>query len=416
MRFLVLGQGGREHALIRALKFSPSVTEVHACPGSDGISQEAICHKVDLTDVKAVESFVKKYNFDCVIVGPETYLVAGIADQLRELGVEVVGPSQIAAQLEGSKIFSKEFMVRAGVPTAAFEIVDNVADTLRAAQKFTPPYVLKADGLAAGKGVFICASLPELKAAAEALFEQKILGVAGHRALLEQHQDGYEISYLVLTNGTDFEALPLAQDHKRLGEGDAGPNTGGMGVVGPMLVDAELRELIDALIVRPSVRNLSGSGLLYRGVLYIGVMVTPNGPTVLEYNVRFGDPEAQVIMPLLDGDWGYVFSRLAHGEMSPMKWKNLQMACIVLAAQGYPDASVKDAPIEGDLGYQGTSSYFLHAGTAKNTDGHWVTNGGRVLNAIGMGSSRAEALREAYAQAKHATWRGIQMRKDIGAK
>ncbi len=415
MRFLVLGQGGREHALIRALKFSPSVSEVHACPGSDGISQEAICHKVDLSDAKAVEVFVKKYQFDCVVVGPETYLVAGIADHLRELGVEVVGPSQIAAQLEGSKIFSKEFMVRAGVPTAAFEIVDNVADTLRAAQKFTPPYVLKADGLAAGKGVFICASLPELKTAAEALFEQKILGVAGHRALLEQHQDGYEISYLVLTNGTDFEALPLAQDHKRLGEGDAGPNTGGMGVVGPMIVDAELREQIDALIVRPSVRNLSGSGLLYRGVLYIGVMVTPKGPTVLEYNVRFGDPEAQVIMPLLDGDWGYVFSRLAHGEMSPMKWKNLQMACIVLAAQGYPDDPVKGAPIEGDLGYEGASSYFLHAGTAK-VDGHWVTSGGRVLNAIGMGSSRAEALREAYAQAKHATWRGIQMRKDIGAK
>ena len=413
MRFLVLGQGGREHALIRALKFSPSVTEVHACPGSDGISQEAICHSLDLADQKAVEAFIKKYQFDCVVVGPENYLVAGVADQLRALGVEVVGPSQIAAQLEGSKIFSKEFMVRAGVPTAAFEIVDNVADCLRAAQKFTPPYVLKADGLAAGKGVFLCASLPELKAAAEALFEQKILGVAGHRALLEQFQEGYELSYLVLTNGTDFEALPLAQDHKRLSDGDAGPNTGGMGVVGPMVIDAGLREQIDALIVRPSVRNLSGSGLLYRGVLYIGVMVTPKGPTVLEYNVRFGDPEAQVIMPLLDGDWGYVFSRLAHGEMSPLRWKNLQMACVVLAAQGYPDAPVRDAVIEGDLGYQGASSYFLHAGTAKK-DGHWVTSGGRVLNAIGMGSSRAEALREAYAQAKHASWRGVQMRKDIG--
>jgi phosphoribosylamine--glycine ligase len=413
MRFLVLGQGGREHAIIRALKFSPSVTEVHASPGSDGISQEAICHSLDLGDQKAVEAFIKKYQFDCVVVGPENYLVAGVADQLRALGVQVVGPSQIAAQLEGSKIFSKEFMVRAGVPTAAFEIVDNVADTLRAAQKFTPPYVLKADGLAAGKGVFLCASLPELKAAAEALFEQKILGVAGHRALLEQFQEGFELSYLVLTNGTDFEALPLAQDHKRLSDGDVGPNTGGMGVVGPMVIDAGLREQIDALIVRPSVRNLSGSGLLYRGVLYIGVMVTPKGPTVLEYNVRLGDPEAQVIMPLLDGDWGYVFSRLAHGEMSPLKWKNLQMACVVMAAQGYPDAPVKDAVIEGDLGFQGASSYFLHAGTAKK-DGHWVTNGGRVLNAIGMGSSRDEALREAYAQAKHASWRGVQMRKDIG--
>lgn len=416
MRFLVLGQGGREHAIVRALKFSPSVTEVHASPGSEGISQEALCHKVDLSDPKAVEAFVKRYQFDCVVVGPENYLVAGIADVLRTLGVPVVGPSQIAAQLEGSKIFSKEFMVRAGVPTAAFEIVDNVADTLRAAQKFTPPYVLKADGLAAGKGVFICATLPELKTAAESLFEAKSLGIAGQRALLEQHQEGYELSYLVLTNGSEHEAMPIAQDHKRLKDGDIGPNTGGMGVVAPMVIDDSLREKIESLIVGPSVRNLSGGGLLYRGVLYIGVMVTPSGPTVLEYNCRFGDPEAQVIMPLLDGDWGFVFSKLAKGEMAPMKWKNLQLACVVQAAPGYPDAPEKGVVIEGDLGFQSPSSYFLHAGTSKNDRGQWCTNGGRVLNAIGMGSSRAEALKVAYSQAGHVNWKGLQMRKDIGAK
>jgi phosphoribosylamine---glycine ligase len=328
----------------------------------------------------------------------------------------VVGPSQIAAQLEGSKIFAKEFMVRAGVPTSAYEIVDNVADTLRAAQKFTPPYVLKADGLAAGKGVFVCATLPELKAAAEGLFEQKILGVAGHRALLEQFQEGYELSYLILTNGTKHEALPVAQDHKRLSDGDEGPNTGGMGVVGPMAVDEGLRARIEREIVEPSVRNLSGSGLLYRGVLYVGLMITPKGPTVIEYNCRFGDPEAQIILPLLDGDWGYVFSRLAKGELEKLSWKNLQMACVVLAAPGYPDSPEKGVVIEGDLGAQTSTGYFLHAGTARNTAGQWVTGGGRVLNAIGMGSSRAEALKAAYAQAKHATWKGIRMRKDIGAK
>jgi phosphoribosylamine---glycine ligase len=415
MRFLVLGQGGREHAIVRALKFSPSVTEVHACPGSDGISQEAICHKLDLSDAKAVEAFIKKYQFDCVVVGPENYLVQGVGDLIRSLGVEVVGPSQIAAQLEGSKIFAKEFMVKAGVPTSAFEVVDNVADTLRAAQKFTPPYVLKADGLAAGKGVYMCATLPELKAAAEALFEQKTLGMAGHKALLEQYQEGFELSYLVLTNGVDHQALPIAQDHKRLSDGDEGPNTGGMGVVGPMMVDAALREQIEREIVVPSVRNLSGSGLLYRGVLYIGVMVTPKGPTVLEYNCRFGDPEAQIILPLLDGDWGYVFSRLARGEMEALRWKNMQMACVVLAAPGYPDAPEKGVSIEGDLGYQTSSSYFLHAGTATQ-DGGWVCSGGRVLNAVGMGSSRAEALKAAYAQATHVKWRGLQMRRDIGAK
>lgn len=416
MRFLVLGQGGREHAIVRALKYSPSVSEVHACPGSDGISQEAICHKIDLSDAKAFEAFVKRHQFDCVVIGPENYLVQGLSDLIRSWGVDVVGPSQIAAQLEGSKIFSKEFMIRANVPTSAYEIVDNVAATLRAAQKFTPPYVLKADGLAAGKGVFVCATLPELKTAAEDLFEKKILGVAGRSALLEQFQEGYELSYLILTNGVTHEALPVAQDHKRLSDGDEGPNTGGMGVVGPMMIDAGLRERIEKEIVIPSVRNLQGAGLLYRGVLYVGIMVTPKGPTVIEYNCRFGDPEAQIILPLLDGDWGYTFSRLAKGEMDKLAWKNLQMACVVLAAPGYPENPEKNVVIEGDLGQQTSSSYFLHAGTAKSENGQWVTSGGRVLNAIGMGSSRADALKAAYAQAKHATWKGIRMRTDIGAK
>lgn len=416
MRFLVLGQGGREHAIVRALKLSPSVTEVHALPGSAGISQEALCHQLDLSDGKALEAFVKKYAFDCVVVGPENYLVQGLSDQLRTLGVPVVGPSQIASQLEGSKIFSKEFMVRAGVPTAPFEVVTTVDATMKAATKFTPPFVLKADGLAAGKGVFLCATLAELKTAAEGLFEARTLGSAGLRAILEQFQPGYELSYLILTNGVEGEALPLAQDHKRLGDDDKGPNTGGMGVVGPLRIDAGLRQQIETTIVQPTLRHLHGSGLLYRGVLYIGVMVTKDGPTVLEFNVRFGDPEAQVIMPLLDGDWGYVFSRLAKGEMTPLKWKNLHMACVVQAAPGYPDKPEKGVLIDGDIGYQSASSYFLHAGTKKSETGEWVTDGGRVLNAVGMGSSLKEALSTAYAQAKHVTWRGLQMRKDIGAK
>ncbi len=415
MRFLVIGQGGREHAIIRALKLSPSVTEVHALPGSDGISQEAICHTLDFDDKKAVESFFKKYDFDCVVVGPEHYLVQGLADQLRSLGVSVVGPSQIAAQLEGSKIFAKEFMVTAGVPTAAFTVVGDVEATMQAAVGFTPPYVLKADGLAAGKGVFICSNLVELKTAAESLFEKKSLGQAGRRALLEQYQPGYELSYLILTNGVEGEALPLAQDHKRLRNDDLGPNTGGMGVVGPVPIDESLRAEIQKKIVQPTLRHLQGSGLLYRGVLYFGVMVTKDGPTVLEFNVRFGDPEAQVILPLLDGDWGYVFSRLAKGQMTPLNWKNLYMACVVQAAPGYPDNPEKGVVIDGDLGHQSNSSYFLHAGTKKSESGDWVTSGGRVLNSIGIGSSLSEAIHAAYAQAKNVSWRGMQMRTDIGA-
>ncbi|MGE0525738.1 MAG: phosphoribosylamine--glycine ligase [Bdellovibrionales bacterium] len=416
MRFLVLGQGGREHALVRALKYSPSVTEIHAAPGSDGISQDALCHKIDLNDSKAVDQFVKRYQFDCVVIGPESYLVQGLSDQLRALGIPVVGPSQTAAQLEGSKIFSKEFMMNAGVPTADYATVDTVADTLKSAAKFRPPYVLKADGLAAGKGVFLCATLAELKAAAESLFEAQTLGAAGRRALLEQYQEGYELSHLILTNGSQFEPLPLAQDHKRLRDGDDGPNTGGMGVVAPLRVPDELRAQIDQRIVRPTLRHLEGSGLLYRGVLYIGVMVTPQGPTVLEYNVRFGDPEAQVILPLLDGDWGFTFAKLAKGELMPLKWKTMHLAGVVLAAPGYPDNPEQGVVIEGDLGLQTASSYFLHAGTAKSASGEWVTAGGRVLNAIGIGSSREEAVHVAYEQVKKVTWRGMQVRKDIGRK
>jgi len=416
MRFLVLGQGGREHALVRGLKYSASVTEVHAVPGSDGISQEAICHSVDVTDTKALQAFVKRHQIDCVVVGPENYLVQGVADDLRAMGVDVVGPSRAAAQLEGSKIFSKQFLAQAGVPTANYVIVESVAETLRAAGGFSPPYVLKADGLAAGKGVFLCATMAELQTAAESLFELKSLGAAGQRAVLEQFQAGYELSYLILTDGRAAETLPLTQDHKRLNDGDEGPNTGGMGVVGPVAIDPSLRARIESDIVQPTLRHLQGSGLLYRGVLYIGVMVTEHGPTVLEFNVRFGDPEAQVILPQLNGDWGYVFSRLAKGELVPLSWKSTSVACVVMASPGYPDSPEKGVPIMGDLGQNSPSSYFLHAGTKRGDHGQWVTYGGRVLNAIGLGGNMQEALTSAYNLARSVSWRGIQMRSDIGAK
>ena len=416
MRFLILGQGGREHALIRALKFSPSVSEIHAAPGSQGISQDAICHSLDLNDAGAVEAFVAKYRFDCVIIGPEQYLVDGLADRLRALGVNVVGPDAAAARLEGSKVFAKEFMARAGVATAAYQVVTSVDETLTAAKSFTAPFVLKADGLAAGKGVFICANEDELRHAAAQLFERRVFGEAGMRAVLEQFQAGYEISYLILTDGTKWEALPLAQDHKRLADGDQGPNTGGMGVVAPVALEGELRRQIETQLIEPSVRQLAAEQLLYRGVLYVGVMVTADGPKALEYNVRFGDPEAQVILPLLDGDWARVFADLGQGRLQSLKWTRMRTACIVEAARGYPESPVKGDVIEGDLGYQTNSSYFLHAGTAKGAAGQWIVNGGRVLNAVGMGSSLEEAVRAAYAQAGKVSWRGLQMRTDIGAR
>jgi len=415
MKALVIGQGGREHALVRALKFSPSISEVHALPGSDGIAQDAICHKIDWQDFAAVVAVAEKTAIDFVVIGPDAAVVAGLADALRTQGIAVVGPSSEAAQLEGSKIYCKKFLIDSGIPTARADIVESVAEVRSAMKTYQPPYVLKADGLAAGKGVFICKDEVELLKHSADIFENHTLGTAGNKALLEEFQPGFEISYLVLTNGESFEPLPLAQDHKRLLNGDKGPNTGGMGVVAPVSLDSALKEQIDREIIQPTIDNLKKCSFLYRGVLFVGLMMTDNGPSVLEFNVRFGDPETQVLLPLLDGDWGQVFQHLAQGELQPLKWKNLASACVVLAAEGYPDAPVKGVAIHGiEAGNE--SSYLLHAGTQKTKNDGWVTSGGRVLNAIGIAPALTEAVSRAYAQASHITWPGVQKRSDIGAK
>ena len=414
MKVLVIGSGGREHAMVRALSHSGTVREVHAAPGSAGMAHEAVCHPVSLEGQQILD-LVKNENYDLVVIGPEQPLADGLSDKLRALGVSVFGPEKKAAQLEASKIFAKQFMKRSLVPTARFFEVSTVAETMKAAATFAPPYVLKADGLCAGKGVVLCDTLPELENTARDFFEKKTLGDAGSKALLEEFQEGWELSCLILTNGQTYQMLPLAQDHKRLSNGDTGPNTGGMGVVAPLTIDARLLEEIRTKILNPVVRELGASKMLYRGVLFIGIMITKNGPSVLEFNVRFGDPETQAILPLFKGDWADVFSMVAQGEMPEMKWKPLHTACVVMAAPGYPSAPQKGVQIEGDPIADTASSYFLHAGTAKK-DGVWTTNGGRVLNAVGVGSSLEEALKQAYGQASKARWFGMQMRTDIGHK
>lgn len=415
MRVLVIGQGGREHAFVRALHFSPSVTEVHVAPGSDGMS-EAICHKtIDTRNTSAVLELCQKFQFDLVVIGPEQALVDGLSNSLRAAGWNVFGPSQDAAMLEGSKIFNKQFLIDGKIPTAPSQIVQTVNETLRAAESFTPPYVLKADGLAAGKGVYICQTLAELKEAAAELFEKKVLGAAGEKALLEQFKKGFELSYFILTNGESYVSLPLAQDHKKIGDGETGPNTGGMGTVAPIPILADEHERILKTVVEPTVRHLKEKKMMYRGVLFIGLMMTADGPSVLEFNVRFGDPETQVLMPLLEGDWAQVFLAVAKGQVPQLQWKNIYAACVVMAAEGYPQTVVKGSPIKGDLSAQTSSSYFLHAGTQK-TEAGWVVNGGRVLNAVGLGSSHREAIKKAYELTEQAHWQGLQLRRDIGKK
>ena len=413
MKVLVIGSGGREHALVRALRNSSSVKEVHAWPGNDGMSREAFCY----TKVSGIEDLmetIRQQGIQLVVVGPEAFLVEGVADKIRARGVDVFGPSQAGAQLEASKVNSKEFMRQSGVPTAYSEVVASVSDVKKVLSNFTPPYVLKADGLAAGKGVTICRTKEDLLKSSQRYFEDKIFGEAGTKALLEQFQEGWELSCLILTNGEDYIPLPLSQDHKRLGEGDTGPNTGGMGVVGPLEVGEELKIRLHEEILKPSVRGLKNENLDYRGLLYVGIMVTPQGLKVIEYNVRFGDPEAQVILPLLNGDWGEVFQSVARGELPKIQWKPLYAACIVMAAENYPESPVRGTEITGDIFWESPSSYFLHAGAKKNKSGEWVTNGGRVFNSVAIGSNVKEALKNSYKQADQVTWVGMQMRRDIG--
>lgn len=415
MNVLVVGQGGREHALVKALKASPSVVAVHALPGSDGIAADAKCHPLDWRDFAAVISLVKNENITLVVIGPEIPLEGGLSDELRKQGIRVIGPSREAALLESSKIISKEFMLSAGVPTARSFVVSSVIETLTAAKAFGSPYVLKADGLAAGKGVFVCKTLEQLEQSARDIFENRTLGEAGARALLEEFSPGYEISFLVLTNGHEYAALPLAQDHKRLLDDDEGPNTGGMGVVAPIPMDERLRARILKEVVEPSVAELGRRKLLFRGVLFIGLMMTSDGPSVLEYNTRFGDPETQALLPLLDGDWATVLSELADGKILDLKWKPLSSACVVLAAKGYPDAPIKGASIQLPAA-GGSTRYLLHAGTCQSKSGDWETNGGRVLNAVGLGATLREAIDAAYSVAREVKSDGLISRADIGRR
>lgn len=414
LKILVIGSGGREHALVKAFRRSPSVSEIHVAPGSDGMTREALVHGLDPLRPQEIIDFCVKTEIDFVMIGPEDPLVRGLADQLRDRGLLCVGPSQLAAKLEGSKIFAKEFMYKAGVPTAEARVVSSVQETLEAAKKFSPPFVLKAEGLAAGKGVSINKNLEELRTSAEALFERRIFGEAGARALLEAYMPGRELSFLVLTNGSDFRALPLAQDHKRLRDFDQGPNTGGMGTFAPLDISASLQRQIEDEIIWPTVKEISSQGLVYRGVIFVGVMLTEEGPRVIEYNVRFGDPETQVILPLIQNDLGIVFKKLSQGELEDIRVNPLHSCCVVLAAPGYPEAPQRGIPIVGDPHFETNSSYFVHAGSQLHGD-QWQTQGGRVLGAVGLGSTREEARVLAYAQAQKISWEGLQLRQDIGS-
>ncbi|MCO5114711.1 MAG: phosphoribosylamine--glycine ligase [Bdellovibrionaceae bacterium] len=410
MNVAVIGSGGREHALVKALVKSESVNEVHAYPGSVGIAQLAQCHAISWNPSTPLIKSLKDQKIDLVVVGPEAPLAEGLGNTLREAGFLVFGPDQAAAQLEGSKIFCKEFLVDAGIPTADYKILNSYEHALEL--DFDFPFVIKADGLASGKGVYICKTKEDVQKAAYDIFKRRIFGET--QALAEKFLKGWELSYIIITDGTRYEVCPLAQDHKTLCDGGEGPNTGGMGVLGPIQISEDLDQKIRRNIVEPTLKTLNDKNLPYRGALFIGLMIQDDEPYVLEYNVRFGDPETQIIMPLIEGDMGLLLRSCAQGELQGFKVRPQHAACVVLAAKGYPDNPEKGAPISGDILTESEDSYFIYAGVGRNPSGEFFVSGGRVLGAVGIAATKDEAIEKAYHRLGQVNWDGIQYRKDIG--
>jgi phosphoribosylamine---glycine ligase len=417
MRILVVGGGGREHALVWKLAKSPLVEEVIAAPGNAGMSGIARCEPVSGTDIQGQIELAKREGVDLVVVGPEAPLVEGIADEMRRAGLAVFGPSKAAARLEGSKIFSKEFMARAGIPTAAFTVHDTLASALEEVERRSGPCVVKADGLAAGKGVVVCRDSGEARRALEEMMADRRFGDAGDRVIIEDLLEGEEASVLAICDGRRFIPLVAAQDHKAAYEGDTGPNTGGMGAYAPapVITEAMTRKVINEVLT-PAMDKMAEEGNPFVGVLYAGLMLVDGVPYVLEFNVRFGDPECQPLMALMKEDLAPVLKKAAEGtlESKPLEWYDGATMCVVLAAGGYPGHYEQGNAISGiDAAEEDAMVTVFHAGTKRSGDAV-VTAGGRVLGVTARGETLQEARDRAYRAADKIGWDGMRLRRDIG--
>ncbi len=417
MRILVVGGGGREHAIVRALARSAHAPELFCAPGNAGIAADAECLPgTAADDVGAIVGAARERGVDLVVVGPEAALVAGVVDALEEVDVPAFGPSRAAAELEGSKAFAKDLMVEAGVPTAGHLLLGSHEQALAALAETAYPTVLKADGLAAGKGVIICADETEARAAAEVFFTEQRFGKT--TVILEEFLEGEELSLLALCDGENVVPLAPAQDYKRIFDGDEGPNTGGMGSYSPVpgIGSAEVEEIVDA-VHRPVVAAMAARGIPFHGVLYAGLMMTADGPRVLEFNTRFGDPETQAVLPRLRSDLvDLCLAAREPGGLAGVKaeFSDDWAVTLVLASDGYPASSSKGDPIYG-LEDAAKLAAITHAGTAEPA-GTLVTAGGRVLNVTALGSTPAEARRRAYDAAGHVHFHGMQIRRDIAER
>ena len=419
MKVLLVGGGGREHALAWKLAQSPRLTRLYAAPGNPGIAAHADCVPVRDTDLDGLVALARRERVELAVIGPEVPLSLGLRDRLSDAGVPVFGPSQSAARLESSKAFAKDLMARYGIPTARFRVFQDADAAKRFCRELGAPLVIKADGLAAGKGAMVCATLPEADAAIRLCLDEDAFGAAGRTVVVEEFMTGEEASFFVITDGASVLPLPAAQDHKAIFDDDRGPNTGGMGAYTPApVMDEAMTGRVMEEIVTPTLAAMAKEGAPYAGVLFVGLMICPDGPRVVEFNCRFGDPECQAILPRLDEDLLPVFEAVASGRGLPasLRWRREASVCVVLASPGYPGTPRAGLPIEGvEAAAALPGVNVFHAGTALR-DGALLTAGGRVLGVQTLGGDIRAAMERAYDAVGRIRFEGMQFRHDIGRR
>ncbi|MGA1869291.1 MAG: phosphoribosylamine--glycine ligase [bacterium] len=419
MKILIIGSGGREHALVWKLAQSPSSPELLCIPGNAGIAEYAECIKVNVTDLDAMLEIAKTKSVDLTVVGPELPLSLGIVNKFKFHGVSIFGPSREAARLESSKAFAKKLMSDNDIPTASYQVFTQSEAAFDYIKKLTGSFVIKADGLAAGKGVFVCHSPDEGASAVKIIMEDRFFGDAGNQIIIEEHLQGEEASFLAFTDGTSIVPMASSQDHKALYDGDKGPNTGGLGAYSPApLISQALHQKIMDRIMIPALEGLKKFNILYQGVLYAGLMIRNQEPKVLEFNVRFGDPEAQPILMRLENDLVEVLCACNNGTLNniDLKWKKESAVCVVAASTGYPGSYQKGFPIDGlEKIKQEEGVEVFHAGTGKKGE-KIITAGGRVLGATALGDNLGSAIERVYSSLSKIHFDGIYYRKDIGKK
>ena len=416
MKVLVVGGGGREHAILWALSKSPKVSQLYCAPGNGGIAALAECVPIKATDVAAMVSWAKENAMDFVVVAPDDPLALGMVDALEEAGIPAFGPRANAAIVESSKIFSKELMAKYHIPTAKYQSFTDLDEALAYIRREGAPIVVKADGLALGKGVVVAQTVAEAEEAARSMMADGKFGAAGSRVVIEECMTGPEVTVLCFTDGEHLSPMPPSRDHKRAYDGDKGPNTGGMGAISPAPgYTPEIARRCMEEIFRPTIDALRAEGRPFRGVLYFGLMLTPDGPKVVEYNARFGDPECQAVLSLLESDLLDIMMACREGTLDRLdiRWKDAAACCLVLASGGYPGKYQSGYPISG-LEKAGETAMVFHAGTRLDEDGQLLTSGGRVLGVTATGSTLDSAIDGAYSAAKYISFTDMQFRTDIG--